>query len=83
MSPEEGQFAFPVDAASGPPPIGSRSRFLIFSDLLEGKSFLDLFAGCGNVGLEALSRGARGSVFVEKDLRLVEAIRDKPPFAGI
>jgi 16S rRNA (guanine966-N2)-methyltransferase len=42
----------------------------------EGKSFLDLFAGCGNVGLEALSRGARGAVFVEKDLRLIETIKE-------
>lgn len=49
---------------------------------LEGKSLLDLFAGCGNVGLEALSRGARGSVFVEKDLRLIETIRDNLRLLG-
>ncbi len=32
---------------------------------VEGKRFLDLFAGTGSVGLEALSRGARQVVFVE------------------
>jgi 16S rRNA (guanine(966)-N(2))-methyltransferase RsmD len=38
--------------------------------------FLDLYAGCGNVGLEALSRGAAGAVFVEKEPRLANAIRE-------
>ncbi|HEY8486856.1 MAG TPA: 16S rRNA (guanine(966)-N(2))-methyltransferase RsmD [Limnochordales bacterium] len=33
---------------------------------LEGCSWLDLFAGCGAVGIEALSRGARRAVFVER-----------------
>lgn len=32
---------------------------------LEGRSFLDLFAGTGNVGIEALSRGAGRVVFIE------------------
>ena len=38
-------------------------------------SFLDLFAGTGNVGIEALSRGAREVVFVEKRRLHVETIR--------
>lgn len=42
---------------------------------LEGKTFLDLFAGCGNIGLEALSRGASFTAFVEKEARLADAIR--------
>jgi 16S rRNA (guanine(966)-N(2))-methyltransferase RsmD len=40
-----------------------------------GKSFIDLFAGCGSVGLEALSRGAAKVVFVEKNAALVNAIK--------
>jgi 16S rRNA (guanine(966)-N(2))-methyltransferase RsmD len=40
-----------------------------------GGPFLDLFAGCGSVGLEALSRGAGKTFFVEKDARLAETIR--------
>ncbi len=58
-------------------PTADRVKEALFNILgsVEGKSLLDLFAGCGNVGLEALSRGACGSVFVEKDLRLIETIR--------
>jgi 16S rRNA (guanine966-N2)-methyltransferase len=51
-----------------------KSLFDILHSVTE-KSFLDLFAGSGNVGLESLSRGARFAVFVERDVRLVEAIR--------
>jgi 16S rRNA (guanine966-N2)-methyltransferase len=59
-------------------PTTDRVKGALFNILgsLEGKSFLDLYAGCGNVGLEALSRGARGAVFVEKDLRLIETIKE-------
>ena len=42
---------------------------------VSGKAFLDLFAGCGNVGLEALSRGAANVVFVEKNPVMVNAIK--------
>ena len=35
---------------------------------MAGKSFLDLFAGTGNMGLEALSRGAAKAVFIEKEI---------------
>lgn len=34
---------------------------------VEGASFLDLFAGCGAVGIEALSRGCANVCFVEKN----------------
>lgn len=36
---------------------------------------LDLYAGCGALGIEALSRGATSCVFVEQDRRAVECIR--------
>jgi 16S rRNA (guanine(966)-N(2))-methyltransferase RsmD len=42
---------------------------------MEGRSFLDLYAGSGNMGLEALSRGASRVVFVEKNRSCVETIR--------
>lgn len=38
--------------------------------------FLDLFAGSGAIGIEALSRGAAQAVFVEKDERAVQVIRE-------
>jgi 16S rRNA (guanine(966)-N(2))-methyltransferase RsmD len=49
-------------------PSSDRLRETLFNILgpaLEDSIFLDLFAGSGAVGIEALSRGARGAVFVE------------------
>ncbi len=51
-------------------PTMDRVRGAIFSSLAEltpGARVLDLFAGSGSVGIEALSRGAAGAVFVERD----------------
>jgi 16S rRNA (guanine966-N2)-methyltransferase len=53
-------------------------RQAVFSSLGErvvGARFLDLFAGSGAYGLEALSRGAAGGVFVEQNARAVACIR--------
>jgi 16S rRNA (guanine966-N2)-methyltransferase len=53
-------------------------RQAVFSSLasrVPGARFLDLFAGSGAYGLEALSRGAAGGVFVEKDARTAAFIR--------
>lgn len=53
-------------------------RQAVFSSLaawVAGVRFLDLFAGSGAYGLEALSRGAAGGVFVEKDARTAGFIR--------
>jgi 16S rRNA (guanine(966)-N(2))-methyltransferase RsmD len=59
-------------------PTADRVKESLFNILhsVEGASFLDLFAGSGNVGLEALSRGARFATFVEKDIRLVHALQE-------
>jgi 16S rRNA (guanine(966)-N(2))-methyltransferase RsmD len=43
---------------------------------LEETRIVDLYAGTGSVGIEALSRGAAHSDFVEVDRRQVEVIRD-------
>jgi 16S rRNA (guanine966-N2)-methyltransferase len=50
-------------------PTAERVREALFSMLgeLEGARVLDLFAGSGALGIEALSRGAAGAVFVERD----------------
>lgn len=53
-------------------------RQAVFSSLaarVAGARFLDLFAGSGAYGLEALSRGAAGGMFVEKDARTAGFIR--------
>lgn len=52
----------------GTRPITDRAKEALFSILapqLPGARFLDLFAGTGGVGIEALSRGAAGATFVE------------------
>ncbi len=51
-------------------PLTDSTREALFNILqvhIEGKDFLDLFAGTGAVGIEALSRGARLAIFVEMD----------------
>ena len=42
---------------------------------IEGRRVLDLFAGSGQLGIEALSRGASGCVFVDKNTEAVQIIR--------
>jgi 16S rRNA (guanine966-N2)-methyltransferase len=59
-------------------PTMDRVKEAIFSSLepgLAGSRVLDLFAGAGTLGIEALSRGAREAVFVEKESRAAEVIR--------
>jgi 16S rRNA (guanine966-N2)-methyltransferase len=42
---------------------------------VEGASVLDLFAGTGALGIEALSRGARRAVFVERDAGVAKVLQ--------
>ena len=49
--------------------------FSILGGKVEGARFLDLFAGTGRVGLEALRRGAESCVFVESVKARAEEIR--------
>ena len=57
-------------------PTSDRVREAIFAILgsVEGARVLDLFAGSGALGLEALSRGAASAVFVESDPTAVKTI---------
>lgn len=66
--------------AKGTRPTSERVREALFSSLqtrvdLDGASVLDLFAGSGALGLEALSRGAGTVVLVESDARAAEVVR--------
>jgi 16S rRNA (guanine966-N2)-methyltransferase len=58
-------------------PTADRVREALFSILgdVEGASVLDLFAGSGALGIEALSRGADKAVFVDRDRQACVAIR--------
>ncbi len=53
-----------------------KSLFDIISKNLKEAEFLDLYAGMGSVGIEALSRGAKRCVFVEKDAQCVKLIEE-------
>src|SRR5665213_3358510 len=63
-------------------PTADRTRQAIFNVLehaawsegLEGRRAIDLFAGAGALGLEALSRGAAFALFVETDLAARDAV---------
>ncbi len=66
-----------VDKSHGVRPATDRMREALFSSLgslVEGALFLDLFAGSGSYGLEALSRGAAGGTFIERDSRVTRVL---------
>lgn len=68
----------PVADRDGLRPTSDRVRETLFNWLqpvLPGARVLDLFAGTGALGLEALSRGAREAVLVERDPQLAEGLR--------
>ncbi len=59
-------------------PMGSREKMALFNMLqpyLAGATVLDAFAGSGALGIEALSRGARSVVFVEKSAKTAKVIK--------
>jgi 16S rRNA (guanine(966)-N(2))-methyltransferase RsmD len=67
-------------------PTSDRLRETLFNVLgpsVEGSVWLDLFAGSGAVGIEALSRGARTVYFVESSSRAARAIRANLAALGI
>ena len=59
------------------------SLFSILAPRLEGVLFADLYAGTGAVGIEALSRGARHAVFVEKNREAAAVIRENLASLGL
>jgi 16S rRNA (guanine966-N2)-methyltransferase len=66
-----------VGPADGVRPLGDRLKqalFAILEPTLRGAAFLDLFAGTGAAGIEALSRGAASVTFVETDALAIESI---------
>jgi 16S rRNA (guanine966-N2)-methyltransferase len=58
-------------------PTSDRVREALFATLgdIDGVSVLDLFAGTGALGIEALSRGASSALFVERDRAALRALR--------
>jgi 16S rRNA (guanine966-N2)-methyltransferase len=66
-------------------PTADRVREALFSMLgdVEGARVLDLYAGSGALGIEALSRGADSAVFVERDPNAVAAIERNLAAIGV
>jgi 16S rRNA (guanine966-N2)-methyltransferase len=66
-------------------PTSDRVREALFAMLgeLEGAIVLDLFAGAGALGIEALSRGAARAVFIERDPAAVRALSENLAALGI
>ncbi len=67
-------------------PTSDRLRETLFNVLaprIEGAMFLDLYAGSGAVGIEALSRGAASAVFVEQEPAALAALRANLARLGI
>ena len=78
-----------VPAGMSTRPTSDRAREGLFGSVLSelgslaGKRALDLYAGSGAVGLEALSRGASHALMVESDARAVSVIRANIATVGI
>lgn len=73
---------------SGVRPTGERAREGLFNTLstltdLAGAAVLDLYAGSGALGLEALSRGAARAVFVENGPRVLPVLRANIDAVGL
>ena len=74
-----------VSPGEGTRPLGDRVKqtlFAILEPTIRGRAFLDLFAGSGAAGIEALSRGAEQAVFVERDAGAIRAIERNLAAAG-
>src|SRR5437773_8468965 len=75
----------------GPKTIGTRpiiervkqALFNILSVHVEDARFLDLFAGTGSVGIEALSRGAARATFIEMNHKVLALVRENLQITGL
>ena len=75
----------------GPKTIGTRpiidrvkqALFNIIGSRVEDARFLDLFAGTGSVGIEALSRGAASATFIELNHKMLAVVRENLSITGL
>lgn len=66
-------------------PTSQKTKEALFSVIqfdIEGRRVLDLFAGSGQLGIEALSRGAESAVFVDSSKRAVSIIKENIALTG-
>lgn len=60
-----------------------QALFNILSVRVEDARFLDLFAGTGSVGIEALSRGAASATFIEMNAKVLNLVRENLQITGL
>lgn len=66
-------------------PTSERIKEAVFSAIqfdIENRRVLDLFAGCGQLGLEALSRGAASVMFIDSSREAMEIVKDNARTVG-
>jgi 16S rRNA (guanine966-N2)-methyltransferase len=82
---EYGSRRIAAPAGNATRPTSDRVREAIFSMIgpLEGEHVLDLFAGSGAMGIEAISRGADEAVFVDRSETSIRCIRANLELLGI
>jgi 16S rRNA (guanine966-N2)-methyltransferase len=71
---------------AGTRPIMDRVKTALFDILsreVKGAHFLDLFAGTGSVGIEALSRGAAQATFIEMNHKILQLVRENLQITGL
>ncbi len=71
---------------AGTRPIMDRVKTALFDILsreVKGARFLDLFAGTGSVGIEALSRGASHATFIEMNHKILQLVRENLQITGL
>ena len=71
-------------------PTSARAKESLFNFLVHGLKFnfdqmhvLDLFAGSGSLGIEALSRGAKFCSFIDKDINSITTIKNNLEYLGL
>ncbi|MDP1880648.1 MAG: 16S rRNA (guanine(966)-N(2))-methyltransferase RsmD [Parachlamydiaceae bacterium] len=67
-------------------PTSSRLREALFNicqHVIEGASFIDIFAGSGAMGFEALSRGAKSVTFIDSHIHAIQAIKQNATQLGV
>jgi 16S rRNA (guanine(966)-N(2))-methyltransferase RsmD len=74
----------PPGEATRPTPDRLREAlFNVLAPRIEGAVFADAYAGCGAVGIEALSRGASRAVFIEKSRPALLVLRENLALLGL
>ena len=82
---ENGDFTqeFLRENSMGPNPLRMLEELLTQQPISPGARVLDLFAGSGGIGIEALSRGAREAVFVENNPKAMMCVKDNLKFTKL